>query len=177
VRPFVQEGQYPLTGQRAPNFRLLVNQWAQRRLVTQWRHGCRAMWPSVCNAGASNAGRSLCIQISRERSYPCQYIDTIRKAIDCAKTLPLTIFIKQEGQHPLTGQRAANFRQDLEATYDFNWWLLGKPVTDCMFAVITRRPASADRTARADNFRRDLRRRRTLIDGYLESPFPTACLL
>jgi len=34
----------------------------------------------VCNAGASNAGRSLCVQISRERSYPCQYIDTIRKA-------------------------------------------------------------------------------------------------
>jgi len=25
---------------------------------------------SVCNAGASNAGRSLCVQISRERSYP-----------------------------------------------------------------------------------------------------------
>jgi len=24
----------------------------------------------VCNAGASNAGQSLCIQISRERSYP-----------------------------------------------------------------------------------------------------------
>ena len=24
----------------------------------------------VCNAGASNAGRSLCVQISRERSYP-----------------------------------------------------------------------------------------------------------
>jgi len=23
---------------------------------------------------------------------------------------------KQEGQHPLTGQRAANFRRDLEAT-------------------------------------------------------------
>ena len=41
---------------------------------------------------------------------------------------------QQEGQHPLTGQRAANFR-------------------------------------------RDLRRRRSLIDGYLESPFPTACLL
>jgi len=27
---------------------------------------------------------------------------------------------KQEGQHPLTGQRAANFRRDLEATSDFN---------------------------------------------------------
>jgi len=25
---------------------------------------------SVCNAGASNAGRSLCVQISRERGYP-----------------------------------------------------------------------------------------------------------
>jgi len=33
-------------------------------------HGCRAMRQSVCNAGASNVGRSLCIQISRERSYP-----------------------------------------------------------------------------------------------------------
>ena len=43
----------------------------------------------------------------------------------------------------------------------------------------TRRPASADRTARAANFRWDLEAtyRRTLIDGYLESPFPTACLL
>jgi len=38
-----QEGRHPLTGQRAVNFRLLANQWAQRRLVTQWRHGCRDM--------------------------------------------------------------------------------------------------------------------------------------
>jgi len=65
-----QEGQHPLTGQRAANFRLLANQWAERRLVTQWRHGCRARRRSVCNAGASNAGRSLCVQIWRERSYP-----------------------------------------------------------------------------------------------------------
>jgi len=65
-----QEGQHPLTGQRAANFRLLANQWAKRRLVTQWRHSCRAMRRTVCNTGASNAGRSLCIQISRERSYP-----------------------------------------------------------------------------------------------------------
>jgi len=42
----------------------------------------------------------------------------------------------QEGQHPLTGQRAANFTRDLEATQDFNWCLHGKPVSDCMFAVI-----------------------------------------
>jgi len=65
-----QEGQHPLTGQRAANFRLLANQWAKRRLVTKWRHGCRAMRRSVCNAAASTASRSLCIQISRERSYP-----------------------------------------------------------------------------------------------------------
>jgi len=68
-----QEGQHPLTGQRAANFRLLANQWAKRRLVTQWRHGCRAIRRSVCNAGASNGGRSLCVQVSRKsrkRSYP-----------------------------------------------------------------------------------------------------------
>jgi len=65
-----QEGQHPLTGQCAVNFRLLANQWAERRLVTQWRHSCRAMRWSVSNAGASNAGRSLCVQISRERTYP-----------------------------------------------------------------------------------------------------------
>jgi len=47
----------------------------------------------VCNAGASNAGRSLCVQISRERSYPSQYINTTRKAIDCATTLPLSFYI------------------------------------------------------------------------------------
>jgi len=42
----------------------------ERRLVTQWRHGCRAKRRSVCNAGASNRGRSLCVQMSRQRSYP-----------------------------------------------------------------------------------------------------------
>ena len=30
-----QEGQHPLTGQSAANFRLLANQSAERRLVTQ----------------------------------------------------------------------------------------------------------------------------------------------
>jgi len=43
-------------GQPAANFRLMANQWAERRLVTQWSHGCRAMRRSVCNTGASNAG-------------------------------------------------------------------------------------------------------------------------
>ena len=35
-----------------------------------------------------------------------------------------------------TTARADNFRRDLSATKDFNLWLLGKPVSDCMFAVI-----------------------------------------
>jgi len=83
----------PLTGQRAANFRLLANQWAERRLVTQWRHGCRAMRRSVGNADVSNAGPSLCVQISREWSYPCQYINTTRNAIDCATKLSLRVFI------------------------------------------------------------------------------------
>ena len=43
--------------------------------------------------------------------------------------------------------------------------------------ITTTRPASADRTARRQ-FQAGLRGDVwTLIDGYLESPFPTACLL
>ena len=48
----------------------VTGQPVSRTLVTQWRHGCRAMRRSVCNAGASNGGRSPCVQISREQSYP-----------------------------------------------------------------------------------------------------------
>jgi len=43
--------------------------------------------------GASNAGRSLCVQISWDGATPCQHIDTTRKAIDCATTLMLRFFI------------------------------------------------------------------------------------
>jgi len=64
------------TSQRAANFRLLANQWVERRLVTQWRHGCRAMRRSVCNAGASNAGRPFAFRYQGNSTTPCQYIDT-----------------------------------------------------------------------------------------------------
>jgi len=47
----------------------LANQWAERRLV-MLVGGCRAMRRSVWNARASNGGRSLCVQISREWNYP-----------------------------------------------------------------------------------------------------------
>jgi len=43
----------------------------------------------------SGGGRSLGAKISGGRGRPpCQYIDTTRKAIDCATTLPLTVFIE-----------------------------------------------------------------------------------
>jgi len=44
------------------------------------------------NARPSGGGRSLRGKISGGKSSPCQYIDTTRKAIDCATTLPLTVF-------------------------------------------------------------------------------------
>jgi len=43
----LQVGQHPLTGQRATNFRLLANQWAERRLVTQCVTAT-APWGEVC---------------------------------------------------------------------------------------------------------------------------------
>ena len=45
---------------------------------------------------ACNGGRSLCVQISTERSTLWQYIDTTRKAIDCSTTLRLTVFSERE---------------------------------------------------------------------------------
>jgi len=73
-----QESQHPLTARRQFQATGQRVSRTQARLVTQWRHGCPAMRRSVCNAGASNGGRSL-----------CQYIDTTRKTIDCATTVPL----------------------------------------------------------------------------------------
>jgi len=40
-------------------------------------------------------GRSLCVQISSEQSYPLPIYYTTRKAIDCATALPLTFLYKQ----------------------------------------------------------------------------------
>jgi len=54
-----QEGQHPLTGQRATNFRLLANQWAERRLVTWYgsrhrrRPHCIRRVPSARRKGHS----------------------------------------------------------------------------------------------------------------------------
>jgi len=42
---------------------------------------------------AFTRGRSLRAKISGEMVAPCQDIDTTRNAIDCATTLPLTVFI------------------------------------------------------------------------------------
>jgi len=96
-----QEGQHVLTGQCAANFRLLANQWAKRRLMTQWHHGCHAIGRSVCNAGASSGGRFLCVQISRERSYPLPIYWYHLKG---NWSLPLTVLYNETLQqtfHPL----------------------------------------------------------------------------
>ena len=41
-----------------------------------WRHGCRAMRRSVCNAGASNAFR-----YEGNGATPCQYIDALERQL------------------------------------------------------------------------------------------------
>jgi len=41
-----------------------------------------------------SAGVTWSQDIRGKGSSPCQYIDTTRKAIDCAATLPLTVFMQ-----------------------------------------------------------------------------------
>ena len=56
-----------------------TGQPVNRTQVTQASDAMTSRLPryrrSVCHAGASNAGRSLCVQISRERSYPLPITD------------------------------------------------------------------------------------------------------
>jgi len=47
----------------------------------------------VSKLAAFRMSGSVSAKISREGVVPCQYIDTTRKAIDCATTLLLTVFI------------------------------------------------------------------------------------
>jgi len=53
-----------------------------------------ALQGKMCqNSLPSGGGGSVSAKISGGKVVPCQYIDTTRKAIDCATTLPLTVFI------------------------------------------------------------------------------------
>ena len=87
-----QDGQHPLTGQRG-QFQV-TGQPVSRTQASDAMTSRLPRYEAKCvQRRCFHAGRSLCVQISRERSYtPCQYIDT-RKATDCATTLPLTVFI------------------------------------------------------------------------------------
>jgi len=90
----IQEGQHPLTGQRAANFRLLANQWAEGRLVTQWHHGCHAMrWSTCATQVLPMRVGPFAFRYQGNGATRYQYIDTTRKAIDCTTTLLLTVFI------------------------------------------------------------------------------------
>jgi len=56
----------------------------------------KALQGKMCqNSLPSGGGSSLGAKISggTKGSSPCQCVDTTRKAIDCATTLPLTVFI------------------------------------------------------------------------------------
>jgi len=53
-----------------------------------------ALQGKMCqNALPSGGGGSVSAKMSGEGVVPCQYIDTTRKAFDCATTLLLTVFI------------------------------------------------------------------------------------
>jgi len=138
---YLQESQHPLTWQHAANFRLLANQWAEHRLVTQWHHGCRTTRQSVCNAGASNAGRSLCVQISREQSYPLPiywyhskgnwlHYNTAAESFYIMK-LCSTLFIL----YCRNCSKDDKFRyfipilRKLGEAQNLGWWLVGNPVS------------------------------------------------
>jgi len=47
----------------------------------------------INNAPAFNAVSLFAFRYQGNGAIPCQYIDTTRKAIDCATTLPLAVFI------------------------------------------------------------------------------------
>jgi len=74
----------------------IVEYWRSEPNAGQWRNDvtAAALWGEVCcNAGFSNEGPSLCVRISREWSYPLPIYRYTRTAIDCATTLPLTVFV------------------------------------------------------------------------------------
>jgi len=61
------------------------------QLPTHGRATCRI---AINNTPAFNVGRSpFAFRYQEHGATPCQYIDSTRKAIDCATTLPLTVFI------------------------------------------------------------------------------------
>jgi len=85
----------------------------ERRLMTQWRNGCRAMRRSFCATQVLPVWFiPFAFRYQGNGATPCQYIDTTRKVIDCATTLLLTGFIWW------------HFAADL----NLGWWLVGKPV-------------------------------------------------
>ena len=86
-----------------------------------WNVLYAARWNTGRKKSPKNRHLGTIAQLYRALSSQLRHVSTIRK---------------QEGQHPLTARHAAIFRRDLEETYDFNWWLLGKPVSNCMFAAI-----------------------------------------
>jgi len=53
-----------------------------------------ALWGEVCATHVLPIGVGpFAFRYQGNGATPCQYVDTTRKTIDCATTLPLTVFI------------------------------------------------------------------------------------
>jgi len=74
------------------NFRLLANQWAERRLVMQWRHGCRAMRRSVQRRCFQWGSVPLRSDIKGTELPPATMLIPLERQLN-ATTLSLTVFI------------------------------------------------------------------------------------
>ena len=98
-----------ISGGRGPHFEEVgygVEPWSMARwkaLVLGKRnwtsfsisYGWGAARQNVLKLAVFRRGRSLGAKISGGKgSFPCQHIDTTRKAIDCATSLPLSVFIQ-----------------------------------------------------------------------------------
>ena len=107
----------------------------------QWCHCCRTMTRSVFNAGASNAGRSLCVQISREQSYPLPIYWYHSKGNWLCNNFAADSFYIMKLCSRLFVLYCRNCPKDdkfryfipilrkLGAEQDLGWWLVGKPVS------------------------------------------------
>jgi len=62
-------------------------------VITDISHGCRAMMRNVCYARAANGSRSLCVQISREPTYPLPIYWYHSKGNWLRYNFALTVFI------------------------------------------------------------------------------------
>jgi len=102
---------------------------------------CRTMRQSMFNAGASNAGRSVCVQISMERSYPMPIYWYHSKGNWMRYNIAAVSFYIMKLCSRLFVLYCRNCPKDDKLRYfipilrklgtaqNLGWWLVGKPVS------------------------------------------------